>query len=91
MAIFVYFQPNDVIFHKFDSYEIHPCLIVGIAESGEVIYEQCDLESQDIAIWCVYGHFITGGLECISDNLSLEEAEESLKRLPTLQPIVYNR
>lgn len=83
MAKFIYFKPTDEIFHKFENYEIHPCLIVGKSNSGDLIYETCDFEDLNIAIWCVYGHFYTGGLECISDHETLEEAEEFERTLPT--------
>jgi hypothetical protein len=84
MAKFIYFTPIDEIFHKFENYEIWPCTIVGKDNSGHLIYETCSFEDTDIAIWCVYGHFRTGGLECISDHDTLEEAEEFQRTLPVL-------
>jgi hypothetical protein len=84
MAKFIYFNPTDDIFHKFENYEIWPCVIVGESSSGDLIYETCGFEDLDIAIWSVYGHFYTGGLECISDHDTLEEAEDFQKALPIL-------
>ena len=84
MAKYVYFEPIDQIFHQFENYEITPCLIVGFTKSGEIIYEACDGDNPDIAIWCVYGHFPIGGRECISDHNTLAEAEWFEKTLPIL-------
>ena len=82
MAKHIYFEPTNEIFQEFDAYEISPCLIVGTIESDEIIYEACDSDHPAIAIWCVYGHFLRGGRECISDHNSLEEAEEFERTLP---------
>jgi hypothetical protein len=82
MAKFVYFESTDKIFQKFENYEIWPCRIVGKDNLGNPIYETCDFDDLDIAIWCVYGHFYIGGLECISDHNTLEEAEEFERALP---------
>jgi hypothetical protein len=84
MAKVIYFDATDKIFEEFNNYEIHPCLIVEKLNSGEIIYETCDFDHLDIAIWCVYGHFWHGGLECISDHDSLEEADKFEKTLPIL-------
>lgn len=84
MAKYIYFEPTDRIFHQFENYEITPCLIVGFTNSAEIIYEACDVDNPDVAIWCVYGHFFIGGRECISDHDTLEEAEEFERTLPVL-------
>lgn len=84
MAKYIYFEPTNEIFDKLDNYEIMPCLIVGISETGEITYEVCDPDNQNIAIWCVYGHFRTGGVECISDHDSYEEAKDFLETLPKM-------
>lgn len=58
------------------------------SNSGEPIYETCDFDDVNIAIWCVYGHLHIGGLECISDPDTLEEAEGfMMEELPS-SPIV---
>ena len=85
MSQVVYFDSSDEIFHKFENYEIWPCAIVGKDNSGDLIYETCDFDDSDIAIWCVYGHFYIGGLECISDHETLEEAEEFETTLTVLK------
>jgi hypothetical protein len=88
MAKFIYFQSTDKIFHKFQNYEIWPCTIVGKDGSDNLIYETCDFDDPNIAIWCVYGHliggFIEGGLECISNHDTLKEAEEFMETLPKI-------
>jgi len=85
MGQVVYFNSSDEIFHKFENYEIWPCTIVGKNNSSDLIYETCNFDDLDIAIWCVYGHFHIGGLECISDHETLEEAEEFERTLPVLK------
>ena len=84
MVKVIYFKSSDEIFQKFNNYEISPCQIVERDSSGEIIYEQCGFDSPDIAIWCVYGHLRTGGLECISDHDTFEDAEEYKQILPIL-------
>jgi hypothetical protein len=85
MGQIIYFKPTDEIFYKFDNYEIWPCAIVGKSDLGDLIYETCSFDDLDIAIWCVYGHLQAGGLECVSDHDTLEEAEGYERTLPTLK------
>lgn len=85
MAKYIYFEPINEIFQKFENYEITPCLVVGYSGIGKIIYEACDFDDPDAAIWCVYGHFEIGGRECISDHNTLKEAEEFEKILPILK------
>jgi len=84
---YIYFESTDSIYSKFDNYEIHPCIVISADENG-VIYEQCGFEERNIAIWCVYGHYIPsrniGGLECLSDHDTLKEAREFFDNLPLL-------
>lgn len=61
---------------NYDSYEIHPCILL----DGQH-YEQCDEDNPNIAVWSVYGHIPTGGLECISDHATKDEAEKALSLL----------
>jgi len=82
MAKFIYFESTNEIFRQFENYEIWPCTIVEKNNSGNFIYETCDFDDPDIAIWCVYGHLQTGGLECISDHKTLKEAERFERTLP---------
>jgi hypothetical protein len=81
---FIYFELSHEVFDRFENYEISPCRIVGHAETGEIIYEACSDDDPNIAIWCVYGHFLIGGRECISYHAALEEAEEFERTLPIL-------
>ena len=85
MAKTIYFEMTNEIFYQFENYEIHPCCIVGELSSGEIIYETCNFDDPHIAIWCVYGHFRRGGIECISDHNTLEDAEKFEKTLPALK------
>lgn len=84
MKKYVYYEPIDKIFADFENYEISPCLVVNIGNSSEVIYEACDVDHPEIAIWCVYGHLKTGGRECISDHKTYTEAIEHMRTLPSL-------
>jgi len=83
MAKFIYFESKDEIFRKFDNYEIWSCVLVGQTDL-RIDYESCNADDPDIAMWCVYGHFRIGGLECISDNETYNEAKEFMETLPTM-------
>ena len=48
-------------FSRFDAYEVHPCVNLGKDDEGNDMYEQCDHDDPDIAVWVVYGHLKTGG------------------------------
>jgi hypothetical protein len=50
---------------RFDAFEVHGCLTVGEDEQGLTILEQCD--DNLASLWSVYGHLVTGGLECLGD------------------------
>ena len=84
MIKYLYIDSANKIFQQFENYEISPCLIIGTTESGEVIYEACDFDHPEIAVWCVYGHFLSGGRECISDHNTIEDAENFERTLPVL-------
>lgn len=84
MDTYIYFFPDDEIFQKFDNYEIGPCALIIQNTQNDLIYEACNLGDPDIAIWCVFGHFQTGGLECISDHKTYASAKRFLKTLPKL-------
>lgn len=86
MYKYIYILSTDKIFQKFDNYEIMPCVFLGEHDSGSM-YESCDAKDSDIAIWCVYGHFKTGGLECISDHQTYNEAKLFMETLPQM-PLV---
>lgn len=88
MTKYIYLEPTHKIFARFDNYEISPCLVVDISETGEIIYEACDSDNPDIAIWCVYGHLKTGGCECISDHQTYEEAKEYMRTLPKISQVL---
>lgn len=83
MPKYTYFEATDEIFQKFDNYEIMPCVLLRQDDSGNG-YESCNADDPDIAIWCVYGHFQTGGLECISDHKTYYEAKGFMETLPEM-------
>ena len=83
MPKFVYFDSDHEIFQKFDNYEISACVLVKQKDSVP-IYEFCNIDDPKIAIWCVYGHFRTGGVECISDHDTYEEAKDFVVALPKM-------
>ncbi len=66
---------------RYDDIEMHPC--VGLDENNNVTkdhskvvgYEQCDENDPDIIVWSVYGHCKEGGIECIGDSQTKEDAE----------------
>ena len=62
----------------FDGYEVHPCVIIETDE-GQA-FDQCERDDPNLAVWGVYGHLKTGGLEWISDHSSEAEAVEVLSR-----------
>lgn len=65
---------------QYDAYELHP--VVGLDqdnnptqdESKIVGYDQCEENDPDLLYWSVYGHIPTGGISCIADCRSKEEA-----------------
>ncbi len=83
MAEYIYFESTDEIFNQFDNYEIWPCALVSQTDFGNN-YEVCNSDDLDIAIWCVYGHFRVGGIECISDHGTYDEAKRFIEILPIM-------
>jgi hypothetical protein len=62
---------------EYDAIEVHPVEYDPATNS----YSQCDEDSENIALWSVYGHFREGsvqggGLECLSDFDIKEKAED---------------
>lgn len=66
---------------RFDNYEIHPVVALDKDnqptkdESKIVGYDQCADDDPDLFMWSVYGHLPEGGIECIADCASKEDAE----------------
>lgn len=66
---------------RFDNYEIHP--VIGLDKENQptkdetkiVAYDQCAEDDPDLFMWSVYGHLPEGGIECIADCASKEDAE----------------
>jgi|SRR4051812_833671 hypothetical protein len=61
----------------FDTIEIHPCMVVGMIDSVEMI-EECDEDKAEF--WGIYVHIPEHGLECIADAATKQTAE-ALKTL----------
>ena len=64
----------------FDGYEMHPCTLSQNAQ-GEQWIDQCEEDYPNLAFWSVYGHLKTGGLECLSDHATKDEALSVLSKL----------
>jgi hypothetical protein len=60
----------------YDAFECHPCLKAGEDEAGNAVMEQCDEYAAGISVWSVYGHLVTGGLECLADFDDRSQAVE---------------
>jgi hypothetical protein len=85
MSYYVFFEPSDEIFQifqRFDNYERWPCVLLDPTDPTG--FDRCDADDPNIAFWSVYGHFQTGGLECISDHEIYEEAKEFMETLPPM-------
>jgi len=79
---YIFFESTDEIFQRFNNYEIWPYVLLNPTDPTR--YDRCDADDPDIAFWSVYGHFQTGGLECISDHETYDEAKEFMETLPTM-------
>ena len=82
MSHYVYFETTDVIFQSFDNCEIWPSTLLVPTDPTKL--ERCDVDDPDIACWSVFGHLLTGGVECISDHQTLEEAIVHMESLPKM-------
>lgn len=82
MSKYIFFESTHEIFQNFDNYEIWPCILLNPTDPTS--FDRCDFDDPDIAFWSVYGHLKTGGLECISDHETFEEAEEFMETLPRM-------
>jgi hypothetical protein len=64
--------------HNFNAIEVHPCCVVGFADGVDLV-ETC--EPEDAHFWSVYGHFVTGGIDCFEDFATKAEAEAFAAKL----------
>ena len=62
----------------YNAFEYHPCLKVGEDETGQAVMEQCDEGDPEVSVCSVYGHLVTGGLECVADFGDRDQAVEFL-------------
>jgi hypothetical protein len=85
MSHYEFIKTTDVVFREFDNYEIGPCALLN--RSDTTLVDRCEANDPDIAFWSVYGHLRTGGLECISDHETFEEAWDYMKTLPSMRRI----
>lgn len=66
---------------RFDNYEIHPVVALDkdnrpTKDEAKIVgYDQCAEDDPDLFMWSVYGHLPEGGIECIADCASKEDAE----------------
>ena len=86
MSMYIFFKPTDEIFQKFDNYEIWPCTLLNPTDPDSYVrYGDANaVNDPEIAFWSVYGHFKTGGVECISDHETYDEAKEFMETLPKM-------
>jgi hypothetical protein len=84
--MYIFFESTDEIFCEFDNYEIWPCVLLDLTNPNgcEVYVDFNGMDDPDIAFWSVYGHFKIGGLECLSDHETYEEAKEYMETLPSM-------
>jgi hypothetical protein len=84
--MYIFFKSTDDIFREFDNYEIWPCILLGPTDpcNYEIYVDVNGIDDPNTAFWSVYGHLQTGGLECISDHETYDEALEFLKTLPPM-------
>ena len=82
MSAYIFIKPTNEIFQKFDNYEMGACALLNPTDPTQ--FDRCDADDPDIAFWSVYGHLKTGGLECISDHETFEEAKEFMETLPPM-------
>ncbi len=72
---------------KFDEIEVHPCKVVDEDKTNNLTVqaiEQC--EPEEAEFWSVYVHFVGGGIDCIADCDTKDEADtlaEIIKRIAT--------
>ena len=82
MSAYIFIEPTDEIFQNFDTYEIGACVLLSPSDPSR--FDRCDDYNPDIAFWSVFGHLKTGGLECISDHETYEEAKVFIETLPPM-------
>lgn len=82
MSAYIFIKPTDEMFNHFDNYEMGACVLLNPTDSTR--FDRCDENHPDIAFWSVFGHLKKGGLECISDHETYEEAVEFMETLPPM-------
>lgn len=85
MSAYIFIKPTDEIFQQFDNYEIWSYILLNPTDPTSFeLYDVDDPDDPDIAFWSVFGHLKTGGLECISDHETFDEAKEFMESLPPM-------
>lgn len=69
----------------FDGIEVHPCTIT-VAQGGEEGVERVDEGDDNIDMWTVYLHCVSGGAESYVDVATSAEADLVAERLYALHP-----
>jgi hypothetical protein len=84
--MYIFFKSTDDIFREFDNYEIWPCILLSSTDpcNYEIYANVNGVDDPNTAFWSVYGHLQAGGLECISDHETYDEAIEFMKTLPSM-------
>ena len=75
----------------YDAVEIHPCALSQPEGETIAVFEQCEEDDPELAIWCVYLHCVAGGVQSLADCGTRAEAEAVAdvveKNLPAFQHI----
>jgi hypothetical protein len=61
---------------RFNGFEVHPCLVAGKDEHGQITFEQCDENDPALSVWSVYARLVAGGLECLANFAYRQQADE---------------
>ena len=83
MSAYIFIKPTDAIFQDFNNYEVGACVLLNSGDPTQ--FDRCDGNHPDITFWSVFGHLRTGGLECISDHETYEEALEFMETLQLMR------
>ncbi len=62
----------------YSAFEYHACLKADEDKAGNACLEQFDEHDPGASVWSVYGHLVTGGLECVADFDDSGQAREFL-------------
>lgn len=75
------FIPNRAL-EAWDALEVDPVKVLGKTVDGEEVCEQVEEGQEDF--WSVYVHLVSGGLECIADVETKQQAESLVALIENL-------